>query len=826
MAYGLHLVRVGFVLLSISACIQAQVTVAGRVVDETGAGIEAARVEFRAAEGAGPIPVFSDPAGNFQANLPVEGVYAIRAERQGFYLYQGSQSFAAGPSQLTVTLNHEQEFSEKVDVVYSPPPIDPQQTSDHKELVNAEIQAIPFPASQDYRNALALMNGVVLDNAGLPHFNGGSTNQTNYTLDGFNISDPVTGQLEARLNVDTIQSTDLESSRFSAESGRGAAGVLDLKTKMGDDRWRFGGTNFIPSVSTAGGLHIDKITPRIELSGPLVKGKAWFHNGLDVFYHDDTVPGLPRGQNTVRGTDFSDLSRFQVNLTQANILTGGFLYNLSDDNHNGLSVLNPVPTTLSRRQTLYMSTIRDQHYFGHGALLEAAFADSRGELRTIPQGDQIFEITPTGNLGNYFVALNRHSYRQQWMGNLYLPTLHFLGTHQLKFGVDFEREAFHQQSIRHDYEVLNADNSVQRYVTFAGNPFENRKNFEGAQYVQDHWNLREGLSLEGGLRTEWNEIVRALEVAPRLAVVWAPHFLPDTKLSAGWGVYYDAIDLSLVSTQQDQVSLSTFYLPGGVVEGPVQTSFQVYDKLLKVPYYQNASASVERKLPHQYYLKAGFTRRAGNRGFTFLPTVPITADSFYQGVTYQLGNTRRERYDAADISLRHTFAGKFEWFAGYTRSSARSNAAVDYSLENPIFGPQGPGPVPWDAPNRFHMWGWAPLPNRILPHALQFITHNTSVAYLVEYRTGFPFSVVDEQGFMVGAPNSIRYPDYFNVNLTLERRFTAIHYLWAWRFGFNNITNNPNPNVVNNVMGTPAYLTYTRGQVRAFNVRLRFLGHR
>jgi uncharacterized protein YjbI with pentapeptide repeats len=826
MAYGLHLVRVGFVLLSISACIQAQVTVAGRVVDETGAGIEAARVEFRAAEGAGPIPVFSDPAGNFQANLPVEGVYAIRAERQGFYLYQGSQSFAAGPSQLTVTLNHEQEFSEKVDVVYSPPPIDPQQTSDHKELVNAEIQAIPFPASQDYRNALALMNGVVLDNAGLPHFNGGSTNQTNYTLDGFNISDPVTGQLEARLNVDTIQSTDLESSRFSAESGRGAAGVLDLKTKMGDDRWRFGGTNFIPSVSTAGGLHIDKITPRIELSGPLVKGKAWFHNGLDVFYHDDTVPGLPRGQNTVRGTDFSDLSRFQVNLTQANILTGGFLYNLSDDNHNGLSVLNPVPTTLSRRQTLYMSTIRDQHYFGHGALLEAAFADSRGELRTIPQGDQIFEITPTGNLGNYFAALNRHSYRQQWMGNLYLPTLHFLGTHQLKFGVDFEREAFHQQSIRHDYEVLNADNSVQRYVTFAGNPFENRKNFEGAQYVQDHWNLREGLSLEGGLRTEWNEIVRALEVAPRLAVVWAPHFLPDTKLSAGWGVYYDAIDLSLVSTQQDQVSLSTFYLPGGVVEGPVQTSFQVYDKLLKVPYYQNASASVERKLPHQYYLKAGFTRRAGNRGFTFLPTVPITADSFYQGVTYQLGNTRRERYDAADISLRHTFAGKFEWFAGYTRSSARSNAAVDYSLENPIFGPQGPGPVPWDAPNRFHMWGWAPLPNRILPHALQFITHNTSVAYLVEYRTGFPFSVVDEQGFMVGAPNSIRYPDYFNVNLTLERRFTAIHYLWAWRFGFNNITNNPNPNVVNNVMGTPAYLTYTRGQVRAFNVRLRFLGHR
>jgi hypothetical protein len=412
------------------------------------------------------------------------------------------------------------------------------------------------------------------------------------------------------------------------------------------------------------------------------------------------------------------------------------------------------------------------------------------------------------------------------MGNLYMPTLHFLGTHQVKFGVDFEREAFHQESTRHDYEVLDNNNDVLRYVTFAGNPFESRKNFEGAQYVQDHWNLGEGVSVEGGLRTEWNEIVRALEVAPRIAAVWAPKFLLDTKFSAGWGVYYDSINLSTVAPQQDQVSLSTFYLPGGVVEGPVQTSFQVYDRLLKVPYYQNASATVERKLPHSYYLKAGYTRRMGDRGFAFQPTMPLTDSSFYQGVTYQLGNSRRERYDAVDIALRHTFAGKFEWFAGYTRSSARSNEAVAYSLENPIFAPQGPGPVPWDAPNRFHVWGWAPLPNRILPRVLQFLTRNTTVGYLAEYRTGFPFSVVNEQGFMVGAPDSSRFPNYFNINLTLERRFTAIHYLWAWRFGFINLTDNANPNVVNNVLGSPQYLTYGRGQVRAFNVRLRFLGHR
>ena len=812
------------VFLLACAALPAQVTVSGRVVDETGAAIEGARVELRLADSSVALAASSDLAGNFSLTLPVAGDYAIRAERQGFYVYQGRQPFDSGTSQLTITLNHVQEFADKIDVTYSPPAIDPQQSSDHKELDNTQIQSIPYPASQDYRIALPLMNGVVLDNLTQLHFNGGASNQTSYSLDGFNVANPVTGRLDARLNIDSIQSTDLDSSRFSAENGRGSAGVLDIKTKMGDDRWRFGGTNFIPSVATDGGWHINDWSPRVEVSGPLAKGRAWFHNGFDAYYTNNTIHGLPPGQNRTSGTNATDLSRFQVNLTPANILTGSFLFNLEATSRTGLSVLSPAETTSSHRQTVFMSTVRDQHYFGHGALLEVGFADSRGILRDTPQGNMLYQITPFGNRGNYFVARERHSYRQQGIANLYLPTLHVLGTHQLKFGVDFEREAFHQQSTRHDYEVLRDDGSVARYVTFEGNPFEKRKNFEGAQYIQDHWNLREGLSIEAGVRTEWNEIVRDLETAPRLSIAWAPRSLANTKFSAGWGVYYDAISLLTVAPQQDQVSLSTFYLPGGVTLGPVRTSFQVYDQTLVVPYYQTASVSVERKLPHEFYLKSGYTHRAGNRGFTFTPTTPVTNSSFYDGVTYLLTNTRRERYDAVDIALNHTFARQYEWFVGYTRSAARSNAAVIYDLENPIFGPQGRGPSAWDAPNRLHMWGWAPLPKRILPEALRFVTRNTTAAYLVEYRTGFPFNVVDEQGFLAGNPESLRLPDYFNINLAFERRFAAIHYVWALRLGYNNVTNNGNPNVVNNVIGTPQYLTYSRGQARAFNVRLRFLG--
>jgi len=175
--------------------------------------------------------------------------------------------------------------------------------------------------------------------------------------------------------------------------------------------------------------------------------------------------------------------------------------------------------------------------------------------------------------------------------------------------------------------------------------------------------------------------------------------------------------------------------------------------------------------------------------------------------------------------VRRTFAGKFEWVGGYTRSNARTDAVVDYSLENPIFAAQAPGPLPWDTPNRFLTWGWAPVPKSLLPRALSFLIDQTEVAYLMEYRTGFPFGVVNEEGFMVGRPNERRFPSYFNINLHFERRFHFMNYLWAWRFGLNNITNSGNPNVVDNNVNSPTFLTYGRGQHRAFNVRLRFLGH-
>ncbi|MGH9662605.1 MAG: hypothetical protein ACRD96_28910, partial [Bryobacteraceae bacterium] len=67
-----------------------------------------------------------------------------------------------------------------------------------------------------------------------------------------------------------------------------------------------------------------------------------------------------------RALTLSNLTRVQFNLTPANILTASLLYNYIDADRTGLSFLEPVETTVNRRQNLYFTSIRDQWFFGRG----------------------------------------------------------------------------------------------------------------------------------------------------------------------------------------------------------------------------------------------------------------------------------------------------------------------------------------------------------------------------------------------------------------------------------------------------------------------------
>ena len=210
------------------------------------------------------------------------------------------------------------------------------QSQNQERLTGTEVNDMPYTNSHSLRNAMPLMPGVVEDAGGALHVNGSSENQVLYVLNGFNITNPISGQFQTLLAVEGIRSLDLSSGRYSPEFGKGSAGVLAINTENGTDAFHYTATDFIPGLSFQQGLRAGNWYPRFGVSGPIVKGRAWFSDTFESEYTESLVTGLPRGQNTRSGWAGSNLLHAQVNLTPSNILYADFLVNIANEGRVGL----------------------------------------------------------------------------------------------------------------------------------------------------------------------------------------------------------------------------------------------------------------------------------------------------------------------------------------------------------------------------------------------------------------------------------------------------------------------------------------------------------
>jgi hypothetical protein len=747
----------------------------------------------------------------FFSNL-APGTYQLVVEKEGFYAVR-SDSLAVSTLESTeVTLNRVREVHQRVNVVASPVAIDPAKTTSTRTLSDTEIMNLPYSVPRDIRYALPLIPGIVQDATGQIHINGAPTRQILDQLDGFNITDPASGFFDARVPVDALRSVTVYGSRYPAQYGKSSGGVLDIESGMGDDHYRFSGTDLVPSIATHKGFHVNGWTPHGSFSGPIRKGKAWFLLAPESEYDLELIDELPPGADSNTRWRWGDLAKTQINLTPSNILTTNFLFNEFRSDHAGLSRFNPVETTATLNQSIYHFSAIDQSRLSNGMLMEYGVGFSRFHVAELPLGNATYVLTPEGSSGNYFERVEARSERVQVIGNLIVPTLRKLGTHELRAGVDFDRVSDVQSFNRHDISILRQDGTLSRTVEFPGGQLFEQTNFESGVYGQDHWSLSRRLVLDPGLRLEWDRIAPGARISPRLAVSFTPSGKENTKIVAGAGIYYDKSNISLYTQPRAGTRIDSFYDPTGtyLIRQPVESIFQIDGQHLKKPWVLNWSAGIERKLPAEFFLRAEYLQKRGYDGWTYVN--PCTGPAGCFSGQFTMESARRDRYDAVDLAVRRRFGGGHVIYASYTHSEARSNAVLDFNLLNPYFSPQGAGPLPWDTPNRIVSWG-------ILPLVKQF-----DLAYTLDWRQGFPFSVVNEDQELVGAPDRLRYPAYFSLNMALERRISLFGLRWQVRAGFDDITDRHNPYAVDNNIDSPNYLTYGSSGGRSLTGQVRLLG--
>jgi hypothetical protein len=487
------------------------------------------------------------------------------------------------------------------------------------------------------------------------------------------------------------------------------------------------------------------------------------------------------------------------------------LYNRTQDESLGLDPLNPESTTVDLHQQRAFVSLRDQVWL-HDTLIELGFAADGENQDFSPQGTAPYVLLVNGATGNFFERVHDHGSRVQGLLNVIAASRHWHGTHQASLGANVAGLEFRQASTRGEVQALRADGTLVRQSTFAGPASPQATNTQAGVYAQDSWSPWKRLVLQGGLRTDWDRFTQSAMAEPRVSGNLLPFGDDRAKLSLGWGIYNAPLNLAVIEQAFDQRQIDVFFDRTGAVPigAPAISQFVVPPRGLRQPRFTTTSVGYQQKIRRNTIVDLELLARNGYHGLVYVDQNPAVS-----GGTFLLQDSRKDRYRAATLTLRQIFSEDTQVFGAYTRSRAHSNQVLNPSLGSIFFAAQQSAPLAWDAPNRFLTWGWTP-------------THIWKIqfSYFFEYRTGYPYSIVNLQQQLVGPPNASRFPDYYNLNVALERKFALRGYLWAARVEMVNAFDHKNPNVVVNNIDAPNFGQLSGGQRRAFTARVRFAGRK
>ncbi|HKQ98987.1 MAG TPA: TonB-dependent receptor [Candidatus Polarisedimenticolia bacterium] len=288
----------------------------GVVVDPAGQPLAGATVTVTSeAAGIADRGAVSDASGRVRiAALPSANDYVVRASLSGraTVVVSKVEVWAGQVTNLNLALSPEGALREKVEVRASPSVVDPSQTTVSTRLSSEFLDALPI-LGRDYQDTLTLAPGVSdVDGDGNPNIHGARDTDVLTQVDGVTTTDPLTGKIGARLNIESIEAIEVKTAGATAEFGRAQGGTVNILTKSGGNDfegvfkffWRSSkldgdGAGQDPATQHAGlgehglrDLEFNDYLPFLSLSGPMVKDKAWYFVALEYIHKEDPVNAL------------------------------------------------------------------------------------------------------------------------------------------------------------------------------------------------------------------------------------------------------------------------------------------------------------------------------------------------------------------------------------------------------------------------------------------------------------------------------------------------------------------------------------------------------
>jgi hypothetical protein len=750
----------------------------------------------------------TDEAGNFIFQDLPAAVYTATAEATGLPRVTSELRLTAGAT-LLVEIVLTANVTESVTVRDEEGLLSTGETTTSNTVRADKLEELPLRAD-NYQSALPLTPGVLRGMDGADHIKGTRAGQSSYTLNGADITDPVNGNLAFDIPLEASASVHVEENPYAADFGKAVGGSSNLETKTGGDKFKFGATRVFPTFHNIIGGKVDSFRPRLTFQGPVIRNRLYFLQSFEYRFSRIYVPSLSAPVDSSTSEAFNSFTQFDLTLNSRNRLKFVGALFPEKKRYVGLSTFSPQETTPNTKQNGSLYSVSEQALFRNQSFLSTLVAYKTFKFDVFGQGGKPLTVLPDGNTGSYFADTRRSARRFQWQEQYFARTLKLAGQHALKLGGELDHTRLSGSFNFRPIVIRRRDQTISQRIDFAAPTFIDRSLTELSAFAQDRWVINRSITMDVGVRFDRNSMSNHNDLSPRLSMLYLPFKDDRTVVRAGIGLFYDRSPLSsgyfepqplteddelvgnggLVNATQTHFPerIVTSYANDGVtvIDGP-RNFMNVVNGPLRDARSRRWSVQVDRSLTKHLTMRVGYLQRSS----TNEPIIVPRASGASQGllVLKSRGVSRYDEFQAIALYNSRRFRN---WNASYVRSRASGslNTADNFLSDLPAYvvRPNQSGPLPFDAPHRFLVYGEikAPLEITVMP--------------AFEIRSGFPFSFVNERLDFVGQRNSARFPAFLSLDATILKGFKIPFLDKEARAGvvIFNITNHFNPRDVQN----------------------------
>ena len=751
-------------------------SMSGTVHDSSGAAVGGAEITIKSSNTATNRGGQSGADGTFSIRDLPSGTYAVEISAPGFGKYRNdSVPIAVGRDSFLDVRLAPAAANAEVTVHASTSAVDVSQASPVTNIDRDRIEELPIP-SRNYLNFTLLAPSMSAANPALGiqvpatvenGFSAGGLRPSSNALyiDGSDDNDEYTGLSRTELSPEAISDFQVINHGYAAQFGGSAGGAVDVETRSGadlqhGDAFLFvqnGAINATPPLENAlRKPNESRLRAGLSTGGAFKPAKMFYYTAAE--------------QEMARGEEASDLSPQLVARIDRELVAQGPLRGFQL--HEGF-----FPTT---NQETEFSIRADRPFSKSSVMVRYALTNNRS-VNDAFNTDDLSDVSARGSAfyddngvnGSWSTTFSPRLMNQLTLEVAQRRVVQRSGTETgpgvVVAGIAQFGKPYTGNSRRYETHVDTGDNVIRQsgkhlvqagfteeaialrasvgdgfggvyifpsvpalengqpdfYIQSFGNSDTNFRAFRTAGYVQDKWTPRHGLTLDYGLRYEYNHLPAplsqdALNLSPRLGFAWSPE--KQWVLRGGFGTFFDRYLLSSISrieefdgrrAQQqivEGVGAASLYQSGSIFTVPhsgIAPSIWAAQPKLRNPYAVTASLGLERALPADWTISGEYRFvhgvLLGRTVNTNLPppTILTVSNAPSLGILaptpQQLGRPvfpeqrRNPAYDAvnefqtatssshngATFTVNRQFAEDFELMAGYTYSHTIDDASLD-----------------------------------------------------------------------------------------------------------------------------------------------------